>query len=51
MLAELSGAILKHKFATFRVVPYHSRNTVRLKITEFIDASDYAGLRDDGSVD
>ncbi|KAJ3888834.1 hypothetical protein GG344DRAFT_52876, partial [Lentinula edodes] len=36
-LAELTGAISRLRYAAFRVIPYHSRSTKRIKITEFLD--------------
>ncbi|KAJ3521857.1 hypothetical protein NMY22_g12139 [Coprinellus aureogranulatus] len=43
LLAEVNGAVSRLKFASFRLVPYHSRYPDRVKVTEFVDDEELLG--------
>ena len=44
ILAEVTGAISKLKFAAFRLIPYLPRSKHQFEITEFDDPEDLAGV-------
>jgi hypothetical protein len=46
-LGELDGAILKLRYAAFRLIPYHSRSQSHITVTRIVDGEDLASLEHD----
>ena len=43
-LAEVDGTVSKLKFAAFRLIPYFSRSLDTIKVTQFVNPEDLAGV-------
>ncbi len=43
-LAELDGAVSKLHYATFRLVPYHTRSRSVISVTHLLDSDDLAAI-------
>jgi hypothetical protein len=43
-LSEINGSVSKLKFAAFRLIPYHACLLSSLKVTQFINSADLAGV-------